>query len=188
MPRKNLKTLQCVGCGRIWTPRDPDRLKFKCPSCGKYKVEEVKEDGSKCDNNNGSCSDGLSVPPADPVDPADPDLLSGDPDDPIVAGEKEVSVLPAGSASSGVSGSPLEKEIDPPRNPPIPASGLGGGGLWIGLGVLVVGGVSALWYLYQRRSLAEDAEEILSDDPRPAGGGESDLYGRGRAAYRRGAF
>ncbi|MCQ1538583.1 hypothetical protein FTO68_06235 [Methanocalculus taiwanensis] len=141
------------------------------------------KDASKTDNTPGSGPDGISVSSADPVDPSDPGILEGDTDNPIVAGEKEVSILSEIPAASGVSGSPLEEEIDPGHPPgpsPVPAAGLGGG-LWIGLVVLVAGVVSALWYLYQKKSLAEDLEEAIPDR---SYGGDGDLYGRGRAAYR----
>ena len=180
MPQKNLRMFHCLHCGRIWTPRNPDSPKLKCPTCGKYSVEEVKENVSECDNDDGSCSGGVSVPGFSPPDLPDPGNRKDGENDLLLAGEKDQSPeTPAGPASCG---SPeLEEPItdpdplaasDPDRPPgpsPIPASGLGGG-LWVGLAVLAVGVVSAIWYLYRKRSLAEDVEEILSGDPRPARG------------------
>jgi len=197
MPQKNLRMFQCLHCGRIWTPRNPDSPKLKCPTCGKYSVEEVKENYSERDNYDGSCSGGVSSLGISPPDLPDPGDRKDGEIDLLLAGEKDQSPeIPAGPGSGG---SPeLEEPItdldllaasDPDRPPgpsPVPAAGLGGG-LWIGLAVLGVGAVSAIWYLYRKRSLAEDLDEVIPD-PRPAGGGESDLYGRGRGAYRRGVF
>ncbi len=198
MPQKNLRMFHCLHCGRIWTPRNPDSPKLKCPTCGKYSVEEVKENESERDNDDGSCSGGVSVPVFSPPDLPDPGDRKDGENDLLLAGENDPAVEESGSGS----GSPeLEEPItdpdplaasDPDRPPgpsPVPASGLGGG-LWVGLAVLGVGAVSAIWYLYRKRSLAEDLDDVMPDPPRsmPAGDPSDDLYGRGRGAYRRGVF
>lgn len=193
MPRKNLRSFECLHCGRIWTPRNPDSPKLKCPTCGKYSVEEVKENDSDRDNDDGSCSGGVSVPVFSPPDLPDPGDRKDGENDLLLAGEKDQCPEISPGPASG--GSPeLEKPItdpdpdpDPDRPPgpsPVPAAGLGGG-VWAGLAVLIMGVIAALWYLYRKRSLAEDLDEVIPDqypDPHPVN--SDDLYGRGRLAYR----
>lgn len=195
MPLRKIKRAKCESCGRVWSPRKPDAPKLKCPTCGKYKVkifdEEMKEevkDGSKCDNDDGSCSGRVSSPGISPPDlPDSGDRKDGEIDH-LLAGEKDPSPEIPAAASSG-SGSPeLEEPITDPHaatDPDLPSSGLGGG-LWAGLAVLIMGVVAAVWYVYRKRSLAEDLEEVITDHPGsiPAGCSSDDLYGRGRLAYR----
>ncbi len=192
MARKSDRSFECLHCGRVWAPRNPDSPKLKCPTCGKYLTKEVGEE-AKNELGIDKCGDGgVFVPSADSGDLTDPCPGEGGENDLLLAGEKDQPPeIPAGPASCG---SPeLEEPIEDPGRPrgpsPVPASGLGGG-LWVGLAVLGVGAVSAIWYLYRKRSLAEDLDDVMPDPPRsiPAGDPSDDLYGRGRAAYRRGVF
>ncbi len=190
MPRKNLRSFECLHCGRVWTPRNPDNPKLKCPTCGKYLTKEVEKDDSNGDGSSIGGDSGVFVPPTDGGDLPDPCPGEAGEADLLLAGEKDQS--PEVSEGPASCGSPeLEEPItdpDPDEEPgaALPSSGLGGG-MWAGLGVLIMGVIAALWYLYRKRSLADDLDTAIPDHdgsiPDP-GLSSDELYGRGRGAYR----